>query len=103
GETVTYTLSLTNSGNITDSYDLSLAGFVWPTAVDPSSVTLVANESTAVTVTVAIPDDAVVDSTDVVTVTAVSQADSSVSADLALTTAVEQTIFFIYLPAVLQP
>nr|HID14268.1 DUF11 domain-containing protein [Anaerolineae bacterium] len=38
GETVTYTLQVTNTGNITDIYGLSHQGSIWPVALSPSGV-----------------------------------------------------------------
>ena len=102
GTIVTYTLTLTNTGNLTDTFDLALAGHGWATAVADSAITLAAGASADVTLTVTIPLTATHPAQDTVTVTAVSQGDSDVSAHVALTTAVLRTGYHIFLPLVVR-
>ena len=55
GSTVTYTLWLTNTGNITNTFDLALSGNTWPTQLSTSHVTLAAGAGTSLTVRVTLP------------------------------------------------
>ena len=76
-QTVTYTVAITNSGNITDAYDLTLSGNGWPAAVVApagSTSSLGPGASELVTVTVDIPAAASAGANDSVTLTAASQA-----------------------------
>jgi len=100
GTAVTHTLTLTNTGNIADTFDLTLDTAVWPTQINPNSVTLAAYESTTVTVVVDIPLTALGGETDGVGVTAVSQGDATQTAQFALTTVVN---YVNYLPMVIRP
>jgi hypothetical protein len=86
-ETVTYTLNLYNSGNVTDTYDLTTTVAVWPTSLSTDTVGPVApwsNESFEVYVT--IPGGAANGAQDVVTVTATSQGAPGMSDYSILTT-----------------
>lgn len=85
GSVVTYTLALTNTGDLTDSFSFSAATASWPVGV-PSTVTLDAGAGAEVVVTVAVPADAAGGAADVVAVTATSAGDPSVSATAVLTT-----------------
>ena len=105
GTTVTYTVHVTNTGNFTDTFDMSLAGNDWTTTA-PMSVTLGAGESAMAYVTVEIPADATDGEMDMVTITATSQGDDSVMADVMLTTTAEipePTEYTSYLPIVVRP
>jgi hypothetical protein len=84
GSTITYTLSVTNTGNVSDSFNLSLSGNTWPSTLSQTSVNLAAGASTTIQVSVAIPANAVANSTDSVTVTATSAADSSATNSISL-------------------
>ncbi|WP_110517343.1 M14 family zinc carboxypeptidase [Herpetosiphon llansteffanensis] len=84
GSTLTYTVNVTNTGTISDSFNLSLSGNNWPTNLSQTSVSLAAGASTSVQVVVTIPANAVATTTDSVTVTATSSADSSVSNSISL-------------------
>nr|WP_290669471.1 C25 family cysteine peptidase [Ardenticatena sp.] len=55
GKTVTYTLVLTNSGQLTDTFDLTVSGSAWPTAVTPVSMTLAPSDVATVQVQVTVP------------------------------------------------
>lgn len=104
GTDVTYTLLLSNTGTLSDSYDLTPAGNIWPVAVSPASVSLAAGSGTEITVTVTIP--AAVDPnagiSDTVTVTATSNSAPQVMASSQLTTtAVWQSQLF--LPLITRP
>lgn len=85
GSVVTYTLTLTNSGSVTDTYLISLDGNLWAVSA-PVSVTLSMGQAAQFVVTVAIPANAANGSSDSVTVAAVSSSDKSVSASSTITT-----------------
>ncbi|MCL4263510.1 MAG: right-handed parallel beta-helix repeat-containing protein [Anaerolineae bacterium] len=78
GDTVAYTHWVTNTGSFTDTFNLTTeSSHGWPTP-DPLPVTLASGESTQITVTLIIPA-AVFTTTDVMTVTAVSINDPTVT------------------------
>ncbi|MCL4870447.1 MAG: right-handed parallel beta-helix repeat-containing protein [Anaerolineae bacterium] len=80
GTIVTYQHTVTNTGNIADSFTLSLLSSQgWTVDVSPASVTLNAGETALVTVTVTIPGAAAVGTVDVTTVTATSTFDPTVT------------------------
>lgn len=88
GEMVTYTLHLTNTDVVsdTDSFTLTVAGNEWDVQLPMTQTTLVSGTGTTLAIQVTIPVDALAGATDVVTVTATSQNDPLVSADVVLTT-----------------
>ncbi len=106
GSTVTYTVHVTNTGNFTDTFDMSLAGNDWTTTA-PMSVMLGAGETAMAYVTVEIPADAADGDSDMVTITATSQGDDSVMASVMLTTTASEvpgpTEYTSYLPIVVRP
>ncbi|NUM43309.1 MAG: hypothetical protein HUU38_01270, partial [Anaerolineales bacterium] len=74
GETVTYTLDLSNPGLVTDTYSVVLSGNSWNAAIAaPVIGPLGPGASTSFTVTVDIPPSALGNQTDQLTVKAISQ------------------------------
>ncbi len=73
--TVTYTLRVTNTGNTTDTFTLSKSGNAWTTDVPASTGVLAAGAGESVDVVVHIPSTG--NASDVATITATSQNDSS--------------------------
>jgi hypothetical protein len=100
GSMVAYVLQLTNTGDITDTFDLAV-GSVEGWLVDFSAIefTLGAGEMAEITVHVTVPAEAVEGDGDVTTVTATSQGDGSLAASSVLTTtAVFPKIFLPVIP-----
>ncbi len=84
GKTVVYTLALTNTGNITDVYSLTLSRATWPTTLTPTLVTLAPQATTPVTTLVTVPWEIFTGITDTARVTV---SGTGVSAYSDLTTA----------------
>ncbi len=84
GKTVVYTLALTNTGNITDVYSLTLSRATWPTTLTPTLVTLAPQATTPVTALVTVPWEIFTGITDTARVTV---SGTGVSAYSDLTTA----------------
>ena len=88
GETAVYTHTLTNSGNVADTVNLSAdTDTGWPTILLPQQVTLAAGESASVVVEVQAPPAPPASAT--TTVTALSGGDSSVTATASDVTTVQ--------------
>jgi hypothetical protein len=105
GAVLAYTLTITNSGTVNDTFSISLSGNQWTTDA-PTSVTLDAAESTEFVVSVTIPATVVNGENDTVNVTATSIANELATAASRLTsTAAFQANepHKLYLPAVLRP
>jgi uncharacterized membrane protein len=106
GSTVTYTVWITNEGNVADTFDLSLGSSVWTAVLSDATITLNAGAAGSVTVVVSIPANAADGDDDSVTVTAVSQSDASATDSATLTTTAEvigPVTYTIYLPIILKP
>ncbi len=86
GSTVDYTLQVSNTGNISETFTLSVTNNTWDTTVLPSTVTLDVNQQETVTASVKIPVSATNAIVDVGTVYAVSSSTSSISDTVTLTT-----------------
>ncbi len=102
GSDITYTVWITNEGNVADTFDLSLSGNTWTAVLSASSITLDAGASGSVTVVVSIPSGAAEGDDDSVTVTAVSQNDATATDSATLTTTAQMPTYVIYLPIILK-
>ena len=81
GEAVAYTHTLTNSGNLSDTFSLSAASARgWLQGLTPLSVTLAPGVRTTIRVTSSVAAGTLAGTEDVATITATSGADPSVSA-----------------------
>ncbi|MBP1465160.1 hypothetical protein EYB53_005525, partial [Candidatus Chloroploca sp. M-50] len=102
GTVVTYTLALTNTGNLTDSVSLSTAGNAWPVTLPPT-VTLAAGEGTNLAVTVTIPVTASGGITDTVTITATSSGNPGTTAQsvLATSTTAVPSRYSVWMPLIM--
>jgi uncharacterized repeat protein (TIGR01451 family) len=101
GDTVTYTLRITNTGTAADVIGLSYTGpSTWTVSFSANPVSLAAGAGIDVEVYVSIPSSAPAGSSSVITITAASQADPTKTDTSILTTTVSWR--FIYLPIVLR-
>lgn len=89
GDTVTYTVSVENTGLNDDTYDLTADG-VWTATPSVASITVAAGDTETFEVDVEIPGAAVPGDSDVTTVTATSTGDGTISASVDLTTSVPE-------------
>jgi uncharacterized membrane protein len=91
GETVTYAHVLTNTGNAPDTFTLSTVSSPgWVVTHHSSTPALPVGASTTVHITVTVPADAIADTVDETTLTAVSQFNAGVSATVTDMTTVNQ-------------
>ena len=99
GTMVTYTLVLTNTGNTPDTFTSTVSSGIFTTTVTPGIVgPLGAGASQSVMVTAQIPPGAAGDTSDIATVTAISQADPTYMDSVTLTTTV--SMHKVFLPLV---
>ncbi len=101
GERVPYTLVVTNTGSLTDTFTFALNGNFWRTEV-PASVTLGAGGTDSVQVDVYVPAAAASGAQDVVTVELTSGYDSGVKASSVLTTTALSSTVRLYFPVILR-
>lgn len=102
GETVSYTLTISNSGNITDTYAFTSTGNAWETVLSSTSMVLAPGTSGFVTTAVTVPANAPNNATDMVTITATSQEYNEVQDNVILTTKCLDLIPMAYLPMILR-
>jgi hypothetical protein len=87
GAIMTYTLQLTNSGNLTDTFALSNTGNVWPGSLSVYSLTLLPFASTNVVVSTTVPPAALMNVADVLTVNVRSSGSGLSQSEVFTTTA----------------
>ncbi|MBA7602999.1 hypothetical protein ES703_10099 [subsurface metagenome] len=81
GATLEYTVSVINQGNVADNYALTVSDNAgWGPTLSDNSLTIPAGENGSATLTVVIPENALDDAEDNITVTATSQTDNTASA-----------------------
>ena len=86
GTALTYTLQVTNTGSVSDTFDVTVSGNTWPTTAPVTIGPLVAGASANADVIVNIPADLAGDSTDTAIISFSSQGDYTESATATLTT-----------------
>jgi subtilisin family serine protease len=95
GASVVYGFTVTNAGNATDSFSASIGSASWTVGVAPAAIgPLSPGANETIEVTVQIPADAVVGSTDDVTLTLTSAASAQATASTTLTTTVQSLRVF---------
>jgi len=79
GGNVTFTVTVTNVGDVEDTYTLSAtSGEGWSVSIEPDSLTLTAGESGNATLSVVVPPDASDDDSDIIGIKALSTGDPEV-------------------------
>jgi carboxypeptidase T len=99
GAVLTYTLQLTNTGTVSDTYHMALSQPQWPAQVTPLTLTLLQHTGAPLTVTVSIPVTASVGDTATVRITATGSGTSAFR-DLVTTAAAQPTTYTVLLPLV---
>lgn len=98
GTTVVYSVTVTNNGNVSDTFDVALSGNDWTTTAPVTVGPLAPGASTTVAVEVEIPADAAIGSFDAVSVTVTSQGDPTETASASLVTTCVEIVYELYLP-----
>jgi hypothetical protein len=98
GSTVTYTLALTNTGLLTDTFTLSHVSNAWPVSYPSIIDPLAPGAVTTLTVTVDIPASAAHGDSDAVAIIARSESDPLIEDSSTLTTTA--TFYALYLPTI---
>jgi uncharacterized membrane protein len=81
GRGLSYTVAVTNTGNVTDNYDLTASDNAgWSPSISEDSLEVPAGENHTATLSVTVPDDAAPGTRDRITVTATSQENGAVTA-----------------------
>lgn len=100
GEVITYALTVSNTGTMSDVYDIT-ATSVWPIDISDQVITLTGGTETQLFVGITIPVTATEGSADTAVITAQSQTVMTVTDSVALTTTVG--FYKLYLPTIFRP
>jgi hypothetical protein len=92
---VTYTLTVTNNGNGTESFTLALSGHSWPATLSRTGVSLAAGASTPAQLVVTVPVGTAGGAADTVTVAATAHSDATVSDSVTVTTTASRSYLFL--------
>jgi hypothetical protein len=86
GETLSYTVTIKNEGNVSDTYTLTVTDTAgWDPTLSKDSLSLASMASGAATLTIAIPPDASAGAQNTVTITAISTEDPTVGDSATIT------------------
>jgi len=99
GADVSYTLTVENTGDLEDTFDISVAG-IWPAVPSLTEITVPAGGTNTFTVTVSVPAGALAGASDAATVTITSQADDTATDSSTLTTTAY--LLKVYLPLIVK-
>ncbi|RMF28429.1 MAG: hypothetical protein D6759_15845, partial [Chloroflexi bacterium] len=99
GEVVTYTLTVTNTGNYTDTFNVAVSGNAWSTRAPATVGPVAAGASTTFQVTVTVPAGTT-EETDTARITLTSQGDATRVAESILTT--RRVPFRLFLPLIMK-
>ena len=95
GSEITYTHTLTNTGNFTDTFEISIdSSQGWVSSPPIAPITLSSGQSSSFLISITVPQDASIGDIEITTITAQSQADSSVSKDIIDTTKIQAIVYF---------
>jgi hypothetical protein len=97
---VTYTLSLTNTGNVADTYSVTVTGNGWTTSAPATAGPVSAGGTTTLQVVVTIPSNAILGDSDTAMITLTSQGDTNQTASTTLVTSVASNP--LYLPIIMR-
>lgn len=86
GGVAVHTLTLTNLGNMPDTYELTFGDNLWEVALPETSVALGAGESVDLPVNVTVPADALAEAMDTAVITATSTTDAQLAVGVQVTT-----------------
>jgi hypothetical protein len=100
GTTVTYTLQITNTGDVADVYTITTSGNAWPTTLSQGSIVLDPGATAMMMAFVDVPAGASNNDTDTATVLATSQGDPVVSDTMTLMTIAVRDDILVYLPTI---
>ena len=80
GDTLSFTIKVTNTGNIIDNYDLTFSDNTsWSPSISADTLEVPAGENLSVTLSVTVPDNAIPETRDKITVTVTSRENAAVS------------------------
>jgi hypothetical protein len=99
GDTVEFTVVVTNTGNVSDVFTLELGAHDYDATLSATSITLAAGASGTFTVSVVLPAGGI-PSSDVIPVIVTSTGDDTVTATTNLTASIIQTIYNLFLPII---
>lgn len=98
GTIVTYQMTISNTGNLSDTFDISISGNQWPSSLPTTAGPLERGNSSTFNVAVTLPTDTLGAASDTVTVTVRSRSDATLIRSVTLTTT--HRLFQIYNPLV---
>ncbi len=93
GQTITYTLQITNQGNITDTFSVQLLS-PWKSTAPPTSPAMAPCSGTALSIAISAPGEALPGDSNLATLTLTSQADPAVSAEITLYAFIPRARFY---------